>query len=288
MKIRLFDLHCDTPTALYDKKQSAVCFPENIERQVQVCSVWLSDGCKEPFDTYKRILKNFKDKNTLALNRIDQNKTVLLSLEGGAAFEEDISRLEDIKNDGISSVMLTWNKDNSLAGGSLSDRGLTKKGVAAIEFINKLGMALDVSHLNDKSFFAAAEKADFLFASHSNAREVFNHKRNLPDDALGIIGEKNGIIGINFYPLFLGSGSPFENIARHITHMLDLGLENSIAIGSDFDGADMDKSLFCTEDTAALYDYLLKRFSSARLVDKIFFENAYNFYKKLFDKQNVM
>ena len=74
-----------------------------------------------------------------------------------------------------------------------------------------------------------------------------------------------------------------KNIFLNIQHMLNLGLENNIAIGSDFDGGQMAEELDCTEQTPNLYDFLLKMGIDTKLLDKIFFENAFDFYKKLFD-----
>lgn len=276
------------PSQLFENKKSAVTFPEVFTRQVQVCSVWLREGVYNPYTAYRTILSQFCEDIKIPVNRLDMDKTVLLSLEGGSAFERDLSRLYSIKNDGISSVMLSWNNDNSLAGGAHGISGLTKKGIDTIRIMNELCMALDVSHLNDKSFYAAIDRADAVLASHSNARAICFHKRNLTDDALRLIRDKKGIVGINFYPTFLGNGDVFENIYLHIEHMLDLGLGNSVAIGSDLDGADMDERLRETKDIAKLYDFLSERIGDSDICDKIFFKNAYNFYEKLFDKQSNM
>lgn len=257
-------------------------------RQVQVAAIWLREDIKNPYTAYRNILSDFSKRISLPVNELSADKTVLLSLEGGAPIERDISRLYTIRDDGVSSVMLTWNNDNSLAGGALGFGGLTEKGMAAIGILNELSMALDLSHLNDMSLYRACEAADTVLASHSNCRFVCGHKRNLTDDALRLIRDKNGIVGINFYPPFLGDGDVFENIYFHIKHMLELGLENCIAIGSDLDGADMDKALSKTEDIMLLYRFLAERFGDMELIDKIFFQNAYNFYQKLFDKQSVM
>ena len=262
-------------------------FPESINRHLQVCSLWLRKGIKNPYTAYRSMLEEFLLNVEVPINNLSENKSILLSLEGGSSFERDLNRLYLIKDDGIYSVMLTWNNANSHAGGASGDGGLTNKGVDAVRIMNELGMALDLSHLNDKSIYSAIVRADTILASHSNCRAVWQHKRNLPDDVLCLIGEKRGIIGINFYPSFLGEGDVFENIYLHIEHMLNLGLCNSIAIGSDLDGADMDKRLSKTEDIPQLYCFLENRLG-ADLCNKIFFKNAYNFYEKLFDKSSNM
>lgn len=276
------------PSALFDGKPSAVEFPDYIKKQVQVCAIWVKEDINNPYFYYQNVLKSFKNRITLPINNIDAKKALLLSLEGGSPIEENIDRLYDIKKHGISSVMLTWNSNNSLAGGALDSGQLTEKGKRAIEILNKLGMALDISHLNDKSAYKALEYAETPLASHSNCRSVCRHKRNLPDDALKLIRDKSGIIGINFYPSFLGEGNTFSNILCHIKYMLDLDLENAISIGSDFDGGDMNKSLYKTTQIKELYVFLNEEIQDTAIVNKIFFENAFNFYQKLFDKWKDM
>lgn len=276
------------PTVLYADRVSAVSFPDCFDRQIQVCSIWLREGVNAPYTAYSNILSEFSESVSLPVNHMNEGKSILLSVEGGAPFEQDTDRLYSMNRDGITSVMLTWNNDNTLAGGAAGDGGLTAKGVRAIDVMNRLGMALDVSHLNDRSLFAAAERADFVLASHSNCRSICEHKRNLPDDALKLIRDKGGLVGINFYPVFLGGKDVFESIYEHISHMLTLGLENCIAIGSDLDGADMDPKLSKTENIPSLYEFLCRRMGGSDIIDKIFFTNAYKFYEKLFDKRGNM
>ncbi len=281
----LFDLHSDLPSAVLRKEKSAIIFDTKLKRHFQTAAFFTPENEPRPYLYYKKMLSVFKEQNTVPINRLSNSRTVLLSIEGGAAFEDDLSCIYEFYNDGIRTVSLTWNSDNSLAGGALGEGMLTEKGESAITILNELGIVLDISHLNEKSAVKAAEKADYLIASHSNSKSVFNHKRNLPDDLLKLIKDKNGLVGINFYPAFLGEGDIFETIYRHIFYMLSLGLENNIAIGSDFDGADMDPKLRKTDDVFTLYEYLLARFGDEKLINNIFFLNAYRFYEKVFDKR---
>ena len=104
--------------------------------------------------------------------------------------------------------------------------------------------------------------------------------RNLTDEQLRLIGEKNGLIGLCFYPKFLG-GDVFEKIYENICRLQGLGLENNIAIGSDFDGADMLPELSDISKVPDLYTYLENRGISAETLKKIFYENAQNYFDKL-------
>ncbi len=289
LKIRyLFDLHTDSPTSLYEESKTAYSFLPQVSCQVQVASIYVPQRQKNPYTYYRNVLKDFLWHQEVPVNDLSANKTVLFSLECGAPFEADIRRLYSIKQDGISSVMLTWNYNNSLAGGALDTGGLTLKGIGAIKIINELGLALDLSHLNEKSLFKAIEKADTVLASHSNSKTVRRHPRNLSDEALLMIRDKGGIIGINFYPEFLGVGDVFYDILAHIEYMLKLGLTENIAIGSDLDGCDTDPKLRRTGQFFALYDFLKTHLGDEKLIDKIFFYNAKRFYQNLFDKQSIM
>lgn len=282
-----FDLHCDTPYECFFKKLS---FAESslavsgekgsvFERWKQVFAVWIRDDAEEPYRLYRSVLDDFREK----LKDKPDNLTPYFAVEGGAVIEDDIDKLYRLKEDGIRFFTLTWNGENRIAGGSGSDKGLTGFGRRVIEELNRLEISCDLSHLNDKSFYRAAELAKYPVATHSDCRAVCAAPRNLADEQLKLIGEKGGIIGLCFYPEFLGGGV-YEALYRNICHMLELGLEDSIALGSDFDGADMGEELSDITKVPLLYAYLNKKGIPAVLLDKIFYKNAEN-YIETFDKR---
>lgn len=281
-----FDLHCDTPYECYFKKQP---FCENtlavsgkkglyFKDWHQVFAVWIKDDAENPFKLYKNILNDFK----LKLFKMPDNLTPHFAVEGGAVIEDDISRLDALYSDGIRFLTLTWNGENRIAGGSKTEKGLTAFGRGVIKEMNRLKIACDLSHLNDKSFFGAIEYAEYPLATHSNCREVFSHPRNLTDEQIKLLAQKNGIIGLCPYPAFLG-GDVYEKMYENIYRLLNMGLENNISIGSDFDGADMDEKLSDISKMPSLYRFLSGRGISERLLEKIFYKNACNFVKT-FDK----
>lgn len=242
----------------------------------QVFAVWIRDDINEPFKLYTAIMRDFKEK----LKNKPDNLKPLFAVEGGAVIGKDLSLLETLKADGICYLTLTWNGENAIAGGSGTDKGLTRFGREVINELNRLKICTDLSHLNDKSFFAATEKTEYPIASHANSREICPVPRNLTDEQLKLIGEKNGLIGLCFYPKFLGNNA-FEKIYENIYRMSDMGLESNIAIGSDFDGADMPPALSDISKVPNLYAYLLKRGIGAETLNKIFFENAQNYFDKI-------
>ncbi|MCQ2440970.1 MAG: dipeptidase, partial [Clostridia bacterium] len=189
--------------------------------------------------------------------------------------------IDELKIDGITALTLTWNGENFLGGGAFSDAPLTDLGVSVIKRLNKNKMACDLSHINRKGFYKAIEIADYPFASHSCCNSVFLHKRNLYDEQLKLIAEKNGVIGICFYPAFLGGENVFQKIYENIYNMLSLDLENNISIGSDFDGADMSGELKDVSYVPKLYKYLSQRGINKNILSKIFYKNADNFFTNL-------
>lgn len=281
--MNLFDLHCDTPTAVFRGLKPAVSFTPKIEKQVQTFAVFVNDNTENPKAYYETVLGVLKDKINYPINNLSAEKTVILAVEGGAVLEGKRERVSELFSDGIRVLSLAWNGETLLAGGIDSDKGLTKNGKAVIEEMNRLGMVLDLSHLNDKSFYKALELGRFVVATHSNSRSVCPHKRNLTDSQLSLLKEKNGLVGINFYPRFLGGEKVFSKVYDHLSYMLDLGLIDNIAIGSDFDGAEMNGQLDSSEKVPLLYDYLEKKGLNIAILDKIFYQNAMNFFKNVFD-----
>ncbi|MBQ3816900.1 MAG: membrane dipeptidase [Clostridia bacterium] len=282
--MKYFDLHCDTAYECYIRKVDisdlslavssgySSCF----EEWKQVFAVWIKDDLKGPFEVYKKIIADIKAK----LKTAPKNLKPYFAIEGGAVIENDISRLSRLKSDGIRFITLTWNGENRIAGGSKTNAGLTKFGKKVIANMNRLGIACDLSHLNDKSFWKAAEFGDKILATHSNCRAVYDCPRNLDDEQIKIIAEKGGVIGLTFFPAFLG-GDTFQKIYENIYHLLDMGFEKNICIGSDFDGADMDSRLNCAADIPELFVRLSEKGLSDRTLKRIFYENADEYVKSL-------
>ncbi len=275
--MKYFDLHADTPYECYRRGEelSSDNLAVSIEASAlfdsfhQTFAFWIPDNEPKPYSLYRRMMEDFKKK----CKGLPDNFSFSFSVENAKVIERDIGRLYEIKNDGVNMLTLTWNGENLIAGGCKSEQGLTRFGKGVIKEMNKLGMVVDVSHLNDKSFFGVINIAERVVASHSLCRSVFEHKRNLTDEQIKLIAQKGGLIGVCFFPGFLG-GDTFLMLHRHIYHLLEMGLENNIAIGSDFDGAAMDTRLCSTADVKKLYFTLSEMGLTDRVLDKIFYENA--------------
>ncbi len=272
-----FDLHCDTGYKMYVENQGflqnnlAVSAQkgEVFENWYQTFAVWLPEELKNPFCFYKSVLAHLKSNLCGKVNPV-------FAVEGGIVLEDDVDRLYELKRDGVRFLTLTWNGENALAGGSKSDKRLTDFGKSVINKMNDLNIRVDLSHLNDKSFFDVINLAKKPLATHSNCRAVCNVSRNLSDEQIKLICQNGGIIGLNFYPLFLGDNF-YENVYQNIFHLCDMGFENNIAIGSDFDGADMCEQMQSIAKIPDLYANLSGRGLNKDILYKIFYKNAYDF-----------
>lgn len=163
----------------------------------------------------------------------------ILSIESGETIDCRTDMIQHVFNLGARMMSLTWNAENDFAHGALSEGGLKPKGIEAIKEIIKFRMALDVSHLNEQSFWEAAEAYTYpLCASHSCVYELHPNPRNLTRDQIEHIIKRCGFIGINFYAEFLkGENASINDILRNIEYILSLGGQKAVGFGSDFCGA---------------------------------------------------
>lgn len=231
-----------------------------------------------PFEFYKNVISRFKEQ---LHKHCPDNLTPLLTVEGGALLENDVERLDELKSDGIRALTLTWNGKNEIASGALETGGLTDFGRGVINRMNRLKIACDLSHLNRESFFDSLDIAEYPFASHSALCEINEHPRNLDAVQVNELCRRGGIIGLCFYPVFLGGGDVFEKFYRCVYKLLEAGYENNIAVGSDFDGAKQDERLCNVGKIPELYAFLEQKGIEKSFLDKIFYENADNFFLKL-------
>lgn len=280
--MRFFDLHSDTASICRNKgimpNDLSLAVSTNkgkmFDEWYQCYAVFIEDDSPDPQKDYAEILEGFKIKFS------GFKKPVPIFTLENASPVTDIEFVDRLADDGIRSATLTWNGENTLAGGAYTDVGLKPFGRQVIEKFNMKHIACDLSHLNRKSFFEAGEIAEFVFASHTCCDKTHKHIRNLTDDQIKYIVNRGGVIGLCFYPDFLGTKYVFEGVWRHINHLLNMGYENSICIGSDFDGAVMSEELDGVDKVPHLYNFLSERGIPENILDKIFFKNAHNFLSK--------
>lgn len=178
---------------------------------------------------------------------------------------------------------LTWNFDNIYAGGALENGELTDKGRKTIELFNSRKICLDTAHLNRQSFFEVADIADRVLCSHTCFEGVRKHPRNLTDEQIKLLIEKNGIIGLTFVSEFLNENKKAtpQDVVNHIDYFAQkFGIDN-LAIGTDFYGTNPIKHLRNYDDDFLPLKELLKiKNYSDSAINQIFFDNANNFFRR--------
>ena len=161
----------------------------------------------------------------------------VLALEGCDGLGGDPRVLRALCRFGIRMVAFTWERRNAFADGTgvRNPGGLTDKGREALRDLCDSKVIFDVSHLAEPGFWDAMEVVDGpLVASHSNARAVFDHPRNLTDDQIRAVADCDGVIGLNFYGGYIDNPPTCARMADHLQHMVELvGIEH-FGIGSDF------------------------------------------------------
>lgn len=208
----------------------------------------------------------------------------ILTVENGSALAGRLERVEALAWDGVRMLTLTWNGENELGSGNVTDHGLSDFGREAVRELERAGILVDVSHLNDRGFddlLAAAEKP--FVASHSNARAVCGHRRNLTDEQIAEMVRRDCLIGLNYAQNFLRTGdrpATVDDLFRHVEHFLELGAADCLALGSDADGTDVPPGLDCPEKFAGLYQYFLDRGLSSTQAENILWRNAFRFMEK--------
>ncbi len=164
--------------------------------------------------------------------------SLLLGLEGAAFMGENIDNFYMLHQLGVRHTSLTWNEENLLATGVNGDprKGITGAGKKAIKLIEELGILLDVSHLNERSFWDLAKVASKPFiASHSNAYRLCPNHRNLKDDQIKTIADAGGVIGVNAWPEFISQDNPdIYSLLDHIDYIADLAGIDHVGLGFDF------------------------------------------------------
>ncbi len=166
----------------------------------------------------------------------------MLTIEGGEAFGDDPASVERFAGLGVRAAGLVWNHENRLAqpakGGN--GAGLTPFGREVVFRMRQYRMAVDVSHLNERGMWETLDGPAPPMASHSCARALCNHPRNLTDPQLRALFQAGGYVGVNFYPWFLDDSgkADIDRVIDHIAHMCDRGGERCVGLGSDFDGID--------------------------------------------------
>ncbi|MFC4404508.1 dipeptidase [Gracilibacillus xinjiangensis] len=231
----------------------------------------------KPYPNVKLVI-NKQDILTLA----DNERGAMLTLEGLDLIGYDIFKLRTLIRLGVQMIGLSWNTPNLAIDGIMENRGagLTEFGHEVIQLANQENIWVDLAHASYKGFYEAIELADHPVASHANVRAIVNHPRNLDNQQIITLTNKAGFIGINFVREFVANSSSaeYEDVFLHIKYLLELGLEDYIVFGSDFDGSDdLVYGLSSISDYPKFNKYLEGKLPY-RLIEKMKWEN---FIKKI-------
>lgn len=200
----------------------------------------------------------------------------LLSIEGAELIDCDPARMETAAAWGVKLINITWNCKNALSGTNIedADRGLTDRGRAFAREAAQLGIILDVSHLSDPGFWDLAEMGlGPMVASHSDARALCNHPRNLTDDMFRAIRDSGGAVGFNMCNEFVGGACAMEDMVRHVDHFMALGGEKTLALGGDWDGCTLSGGWTGVQDLPGLWNALADRGYDRKTLEDIFYLN---------------
>lgn len=308
-RIPLFDLHCDTVTTCSEQGCEMYSNSRHISLEkgmlyrkwCQVFAIWIPDELRgiaaqkyfernvafflDQMEKYSDAVRFCKTARELRDAATLQKCGALLAIEGGAALGGEITKLEEYYQKGVRILTLTWNGKNELACGCMDgEEGLTEFGRQVLIKMGKLGMIADVSHLNEKGFYELAElQAGPFIASHSNFSDVWHHKRNLSREQFDILRQTGGLVGLNLYWNFLGDNEDrgMDNVYRHLSYGLVNGGEKILALGCDFDGADLPKDLNGIEYLEPLFEYLLSRGIQEDTLMDVFYGNAFRFFQRV-------
>ncbi|EMA6344394.1 dipeptidase [Bacillus cytotoxicus] len=300
--MKVFDAHCDVLFKLW-KAKGEKDFQNDPKLHITFEQLQQRKGSIQCFAIYVPETVPYEERFQVALTMIDLFYNKILSMPGIQFIQtkEDIDRLlkheigailtlegcEVIGNDmmklrlfhrlGVRSVGLTWNYANLLADGALETRraGLTSFGKRVVQELNTFRLWTDVSHLNEEGFWDMMEIAEYPIASHSNCYKFCQHPRNLKDEQIRALIQKNAVIGINFVPEFLVNHRPayIDDILRHIEHICSIGGEKNIGFGSDFDGiTNMVVGIEAYRSYEQVINELCKRYSETD-VERFLYEN---------------
>ena len=169
-------------------------------------------------------------------------KAIMLGIENGYAIGYDINNIERFRNRGVVYMTLCHNGNNQLCGSARFNEeglGVNAFGEQVIKEMNRVGMMVDISHAGEQTFYDALNiSSKPIVASHSSARALCNHPRNLTDDQLKALADKGGVAQVTLYSGFLKEQgmATIQDAIAHLNHMVNImGIEH-VGIGTDFDG----------------------------------------------------
>jgi len=309
--MQIIDFHCDTILHLMDQPHlNLYCNDLSVDVEklkmgnslAQFFALYIDlamqqnplQYCLRMVDTFHReieinnnhiaLARNYQE---MCLNQQAGKISAFLTIEEGGVLQGRLENLRNFYRLGVRLLTLTWNYPNEIGCPNCKEKyeiqGLTDFGKQVVAEMNRLGMIIDVSHLSDQGFHdvATLSKQPFV-ASHSNARTIRDHRRNLTDNMIRLLAQKGGIMGINFSGNFLAGSawSKVDDMVRHIQHIVRVGGIDVVALGTDFDGIEYDLEIATIGEIDKLVRALSHSGFSTDDIEKICFKNALRVIKE--------
>lgn len=290
---------------------------------LQNMALFVNQGeCSDPWEEFLVLEKLYREELQRNYDRvrpvfsyedIERNEregclSVMLTAEEGQICGGEKEKLRQMYRMGVRMMTITWNYPNCLGypakagvlpeGDSAKryglsygeENGLTDLGRELVREMEQLGMIIDVSHLSDRGFYEVLELTTKPFvASHSNARGLCPHPRNMTDEMIRRLGERGGCMGLNFYQEFLRTKDSeleeiqggMEDLVRHAKHIIHVGGGDVLGLGSDFDGIDTNPDIPDVTAMERIWERLHRAGFSQGQLDKIFHENVLRVYREV-------
>lgn len=310
------DCHCDTLTELYNKNASLYENEQHFDIKrlialgggLQFCAIYVptevfryQGGLRYTLcllDKYNQEIKKLHENGIDVLqvrttedagNVLKHKAATLLAIEEGGAIDGSLEALRCLYELGVRAMTLTWSNRNDIADGineEATGSGLTLFGKQVVAEMNRLGMLVDVSHISTAGFWSVIETSTKpIIATHSNAKSLCSHPRNLNDEQIKALAQNGGLAGITFAGQFLEEdwrNACIESVYKHIDYMLNLiGDDDHIGFGSDFDGISHPPyNIQGVQDYKPLIEYLSKYYSD-ETINKITHQNVINLLQKV-------
>ena len=267
----IYDLHNDYLTSESFNEQTLLKFNSHDSEVKIIYAVWTSES-KISSERLKKLLPP-----KLIAN---QNYAI-----------EDLGAIEDLNINKFfdefkpSYVSLTWNGENILGGGCGYEAPLTEKGKKALKAMRIRNIPLDISHLSDIATKDVLSSYDGkILVTHTAARSLYPHRRNVTDEVAREIALRGGIIGVAAVADFLsgeGSMCSVMDYVKHLEYFAELVGIRHVAIGSDFYGTkNLPENLKSYDDYISMKEILKSRNWTEEEIENIFYKNAQSFFEK--------
>ncbi len=264
--IGIFDLHTDLPTYKAEPKEKIKVLEDNGSSVITLAV--FTTRLADPLAEIGNALKTY--------SRFENARFAVED-----SWFVNAENMSEIVSFPLLYCTLAWGEDNALAGGHKGVSGLSALGKRFISKMNEAGIAVDLAHLNERSFYEALDNGKKVLDSHTCLYSRFPHTRNLKDEQVSALIGAGGIVGIAAVSEFMGERrADISDYADQFCYYADKFGTESLCVGTDFFGTEPIYGFETYDKAGDLAEELFKRGFSEKEIRDIFFNNANNFYTK--------